>query len=205
MKQENEFMSGEGDAWLERNKNKLVAENGDPVLLTLSKLVGLPPEGRCLEIGCANGWRLKEIQKRYNLEPFGLDPSSQAVKEARENGITALKRVASDIPYQQDYFDVVIYGFCLYLCSRTQLFKAIAEGDRVLKDKGIMIIYDFDSYMPYKRRYKHKDGIWSYKQDYANMFLSCPSYSPLYEATYGFTSVVVMRKDIERGWPECPE
>ncbi|MGB6911936.1 MAG: hypothetical protein WBE42_04170 [Pseudolabrys sp.] len=42
-----------------------------------------------------------------------------------------------------DTIDLLIYGWCLYLCDREDLFKIVTEGDRILKDSGYLVVYDF--------------------------------------------------------------
>lgn len=63
MTQADEFAKGEGDAWLRRNKSKLKPKD-DQILYALDQLVGVPRNGKYLEIGCANAWRLLEIKKK---------------------------------------------------------------------------------------------------------------------------------------------
>ncbi len=211
MNQTNEFLSGEGDKWLKRNRKKLNPAN-DPILLTIESLAGFPKKGKCLEIGCSNGWRLKELHKRYDMYTWGADPSQEAIEEAKgtkgivDAKVTTARNVRKYFPRN---FDVVIYGFCLYLCEREDLFLSIASGDDVLKEGGLMIVHDFDTSYPCKNPYHHKAGLWSYKQDYAKMFLANPAYSQLFAKEFPEThnrprtKVSIMRKSIERGWPLC--
>jgi len=49
------------------------------------------------------------------------------------------------------------------------LYREIAEADRVLRDGGFLCIEDFDTSIPYLNSYHHKDGISSFKSDYANI------------------------------------
>lgn len=203
MTQVSAFLNGEGDAWLRRNTKRLGSTGNDLVLHGLDKLVGVPRSGNYLEIGCSNGWRLKEIKKRYNANlVYGIDPSDAAIKEAKKLGIEALRGCATELPWRDGIFDVVIYGFCLYLIDRKDLFRAVMEGDRVLKDGGIIIVYDFDAHYPHKKPYKHKDGIWSYHQDYAKLFTANPAYSHLFSVSDQTTNATILKKSIERGWPE---
>ena len=74
-------------------------------------------------------------------------------------------------------FDIVIFGFCLYLCDRKHLFRIACEADRVLKSNGYLCIIDFYSDVPYKNAYKHFSGVYSYKMDYSLMFKWNPAYS----------------------------
>lgn len=204
MEQAEVFMRTEGDAWLKRNAKKLPIED-DLVLAALSDLVGWDG-GHILEIGCSNGWRLKELKSRYKCGRLvGVDPSPKAVEAAKKAGVEAVRGFAHSLSMQTGGFDLVILGFCLYVCDRSTLFSIATEADRVLRDGGIMAVYDFAPERPCKRSYAHQRGLWTYKQDYDQMFLWNPAYKKLITKHHrdGQTKATLMRKSIERGWPEC--
>ena len=94
------------------------------------------------ETGCGRGTLLK-----YLMEPgfrvSGVDPSTLAVKEAKGLGVDAKIGTADQLPFDDDSFGVVVFGFCLYFCNRKDLFKIATEADRVLKEDGCIIILDF--------------------------------------------------------------
>jgi len=75
-----------------------------------------------------------------------LEPSNEAVYQAISLGLDARVGTADVIPFQDKSFDIVIFGFCLYLCDRDDLFKIAAEADRVLKTPGWLLIKDFYSH-----------------------------------------------------------
>jgi ubiquinone/menaquinone biosynthesis C-methylase UbiE len=67
---------------------------------------------------------------------------------------------------------LVFFGFCLYLVPPTEIFKAVAEANRVLRGGGFLAILDFD-YGQFKvSSYKHAEGIFSYKNNYSRLFTS---------------------------------
>ena len=79
---------------------------------------------------------------------------------------------------------MVVFGFCLYLIDRKDLFQSISEADRVLKDGGLLAIIDFDPSKPYKNLYSHKQGIKSYKNNYSDIFLSSGHYALMDKHSY---------------------
>jgi len=181
MKQKDFFLKSEGDKWFERNRDKIVNKliQGQDVVVT--QLLDLPPPlERILEIGCSNGYRLEWLNKILNCECKGIEPSAKAVEEARKKGLDVQQGTADSLPYPSNYFDVVIFGFCLYLCDREDLFKIAYEADRVLKNPGWLIIHDFFSKTSCKNEYHHLPGLYSYKMDFKTLFTWHPSYTCFY-------------------------
>ena len=173
------FLSSEGDAWYRRNKSQLslLSESNDSIC-ELIRQQELSPNS-VLEIGCANGQRLNIINKVFGSNCHGIDVSSEAILSGEKNfqNVNLSTGSADNLKFEDEAFDLVIFGFCLYLCDRKDLFKIAAEADRVLKDKGVMIIKDFHPPFPYKNNYSHCDNIFSYKMDYSRLFTWNPAYS----------------------------
>jgi ubiquinone/menaquinone biosynthesis C-methylase UbiE len=177
--QRDQFLKSEGDAWFRRNSAHL-AEKESLSTFLLSKITLSPATaGRTvLEIGCGDGRNLDSFGVGSS-SLYGIDPSREAVIAGTQRNPSLRLAVGSsdDLPYGDNHFDVVIFGFCLYLIDRSLLFKSVAEVDRVLKDGGQLIIIDFDPKSPSKRPYLHVNGLISYKADYSKIFLGDPAYS----------------------------
>lgn len=217
--QKAEFSSGEGDAYFQRNKSSLLSDEKiaakDPVLQVLGQM-HLNPDS-VLEIGCSNAWRLSRLQQMGAKNCHGLDPSKVAIDAGKAAFPQFDLRVgtADSIPYGESRFDLVIFGFCLYVCDPADHFRIIAEADRVLRDGGHVVIFDFDPPVPYRNPYAHKPGLYSFKMDYAGLFLSHPHYSVSQKYTEGHggtddhrpdnrVAVTVIRKDLRSAWPDNP-
>lgn len=178
MTQKKTFLEGESDAWFRRNRTNKHA----PPDLVIEALVTmqLAPE-ELLEIGASDGRRLRHIRDRFGTKVNGIEPSMEAVNAARSRyGVEVLQGTADSLPFDDGSFDCVVMGFCLYLCDRQDLFQIAKEADRVLSDKGVLVIYDFSVDVPVRRVYHHLPGIWSYKMDYRRMFLWNPAYREIY-------------------------
>lgn len=94
---------------------------------------------------------------------------------------------------------MVFIGFCFYLIDRELLFKVVAEVDRVLKMGSYLIIKDFDTPFPIKRKYHHHhDGVYSYKQQYENIFLSNPIYTMVEKISFSHHGSSFVREINER-------
>jgi hypothetical protein len=156
------FVAGEGDAWFQRNKPTYAMNAGasDEVALMLQSCEVSP--SRILEIGCSNGSRLNRTCVTLGSMGFGIEDNQ---------------------------FDAVIFGFCLYLCDRVDLFAIATQADRVLSDGGALVISDFAPPFPYKNAYAHSSGIFSYKMDYSQMFLWNPAYTEVHRHVKSHSSV----------------
>lgn len=181
MRQADIFLRGEGDRWLERNRAELgVADLGlvdDPVSETIRRL-GIKPQ-HVLEIGCSNGWRLAALRREYGCDVMGIEPSHAAYLEAATKEVPVFGgATAAALPVLSRQYDLVIYGFCLYLVDPADWFKVVAEGDRALKSGGYLIVYDFAELGDgvWGRRYEHCDGVVSYHADFAKLWLGNPLY-----------------------------
>jgi ubiquinone/menaquinone biosynthesis C-methylase UbiE len=203
--QKQAFLQSEGDRWYERNIDALKSKDGDPVLSTIVKL-RLNPKS-ILEIGCANGWRLKHLTDG-GAECFGIDPSEKAIREANNPNLKI--GTADNLPFPDNSFDLVIFGFCLYLVDPSLHFRCVAEADRVLSDGGTLIIFDFQSKTPYFNDYTHLTGMRSYKMEHSDYFLASPAYAMIYRETSdgldpdNRIGVDVLIKDQQKAFPKNP-
>ncbi|HHT9112406.1 MAG: class I SAM-dependent methyltransferase [Planctomycetes bacterium] len=213
MKQKNIFLESEGNAWFERNARLLGSRKlpeFDSLLMEILALSPLPAEGtKILEIGCGDGTRLNWLRENLGFDCYGLEPSAQAVEAAQGRGIAAHQGTADHLPFEDRTFDIVVFGFCLYLCDREDLFRIAYEADRVLRNPGWLLIIDFYSPTPIKREYHHRSGLFSHKMDYRTLFTWHPGYTNYshkvrHHAEDGYTddrkewiATAVLRKNME--------
>ena len=175
------FLQSEADAWHERN-NGFVRKRDfshDPVVRAVRDVAGSSKNLKVLEIGCGGGHRLAWLAKTLGAEVNGIDPSIKAVAEAQRLGVAATNGTADELPYKDKSFDVVVFGFCLYLCDRQDLFQIAKEADRVLKAQGWLVIQDFFAKSSIVRDYSHMPGILCHKMDYRALFEWHPAYTCL--------------------------
>ena len=177
------FLDGEGDAWLRRNrqgKNNMYNED-DNTQQVNDLLFGLPlPNGPTIfacEVGCGQGERLHKLKNDLGWSVSGIDPSADAIAEVNARGCNGKVGTADSLPFQDNSVDLLIYGFCLYLCDREDLFKIAAEADRVLKPESWILIVDFWSKDACAVPYHHREGIYSYKDNLPGMFCWHPYYT----------------------------
>jgi SAM-dependent methyltransferase len=214
--QKDRFLAGEGDAWFRRNRDAIAGLGRDcPVLKLITNVDPYP--ARVLEIGCANGWRLNEILQAGAQECVGLDPSRAAIEHGRR-AFPALRLevgTADRLPRTVQNYDLIIFGFCLYLCDPADHFEIVAQADRALADGGHLIIYDFDAASPYRNEYAHAPGMFSYKTDYARFFMAHPHYRLRDRRSFAHSAgepatadnrvaISLLAKDMRSAWPPNP-
>jgi len=220
MTQRETFLAREGDEYYRRNRERLtdVASLAEyDLVLRGVKSIGLQPRA-ILEIGCSNGWRLEAFRREFAASCVGIDPSREAISEGRSlfPALQLSTGTADSLPFADAAFDLVILGFCLYLCDRRDLFRIAYEVDRVLADPGYLAILDFHPPFPYRNEYHHHPGIYTYKWDYAKIFLGNPAYSLIWMNVFGHrdpadirdpderVSVSILYKNVDLAYPKNP-
>jgi ubiquinone/menaquinone biosynthesis C-methylase UbiE len=173
------FLNDEGDNWYLRNKDK---SQGYVDLDLISKYLNPYEIKSHLEIGCASGYKTFELAHRLNSKGFGIDPSTMAILEANKiketfkdyrNNVTFKVGTSDDLSdFENDFFELVFVGFCLYLVDRDLLESTYNEIDRVLKKNKFVAILDFDPGTEYSNIYAHNQEVKSFKSDYAKYFIS---------------------------------
>ena len=184
-KQSNAFQGGEGDAWYARNQAYLNSASTTPdVTFVEQQLAGFAGRiNRVVEVGCGNGLKLERLCRAFDAKGRGFDPSQAAVSDGNawllECGAPVELAVgtADALPVQDGDCDLFYFGFCLYLIDRIDLFKVVAEAHRTVAPGGFIAIYDFDPPYRHSRPYQHLEGLYSFKQNYAELFLASGMYS----------------------------
>ncbi len=198
------FLDGEGDAWFLRNSQSLKITPAHPSIdfISLSLSPFRDEISTILEIGCGGGAKLSALSRIFAAKGCGIDPSKKAIEFARkeyrssESDLSFVTGLATDLPYENEKFDFLYFGFCLYLLAPNEILKAVAEADRVLKTGGFLAIYDFDYGQLKINPYKHADGVFSYKNNYSKLFTSSGYYHQISKWSFSLSrNVFVPDKD----------
>jgi SAM-dependent methyltransferase len=221
MSQDRIFATGEGDRWFERNNAAL--HNADRLAndppLSLLELSGVSPS-HVLEVGASNGYRLEALRLRYGCRAVAVEPSPAAIKDGQRRypDVQFLCGLASAIPIEQSgQFDLVIVHFVLHWIDRSMLLRSVAELDRMVANDGCLLIGDFYPATPERVVYHHlpHGDVWTYKQDYTEVFVASGLYSRVAALTFDHTGhqcttdvapenriqVVLLRKSLSQGYP----
>lgn len=180
MTQKGVFLASEGDAWFERNHDAIrrrALPDDDAVLSEILSLGADTIRGlTVLEVGCGEAARLAWMQEHLAAKCLGIEPSAKAVSAGRARGVDVRQGTADALSCADGSVDIVIFGFCLYLCDRDDLFRIASEANRVLRAPGWIVIEDFYSAAPVSNVYHHRPGVLTHKMDYRTLFTWHPQY-----------------------------
>tara|TARA_Y100000816_G_C26101580_1_gene583993 strand:+ start:592 stop:1275 length:684 start_codon:yes stop_codon:yes gene_type:complete len=122
------------------------------------------------EIGCLSGNNIRFfLDKKWAT--FGIEINKDLLKLAKKN----LKRFKiklnnlkignnENLPYNDDYFDLLVSINTIHYSSANKIDEAIKEYSRVLKKKGIAIIETpSPKHDAIKNSIKKKDNLWIWK------------------------------------------
>ncbi len=98
---------------------------------------------------------LEKKSKKKNIKFYGLEPSKFAIRNKKDKKIKIKLGTADKIPFQKDYFHIILFSFCLYLCDSNLLTKIINETLRVTKKNSFIVVFDFFSKKKLHYNYKH--------------------------------------------------
>lgn len=203
-----EYLKNEGDAYFERNFELQKQQDASVGVKLFYDFFcnqmsgGYFPDGKkLLEIGCCYGYNLAYLKKNLDFCGYGIEPSRKAIAYGKQlfgDSIELVHGTADNLPYADDFFNVVLVGTCLYQVDRTLLVRTLAEIDRVLMNGGFLVISDFDPPFACKRENKHNNLTPVYKDNYGDMILHAPfNYVLVEKRSYSFGGALVFPIDIQ--------
>ncbi len=96
-------------------------------------------ESKMLDVGCASGGFLSYLKERGYFNLFGIDTTENYIIEAGKNNNLVLKLgSAENIPFENNFFDVIIIDQVLeHLVNPGKFFQ---EASKILKSGGLIFI-----------------------------------------------------------------
>lgn len=95
----------------------------------------------CLDVGCASGYMISEIQKEFPAAEYtGIDIYAKAIKHARKIYPNIKFRIASAsyIPFPDNFFELILFYETIEHVEDPE--KCLREIGRVLKKNGTLIL-----------------------------------------------------------------
>jgi ubiquinone/menaquinone biosynthesis C-methylase UbiE len=191
------FESNEGNAWFRRNQADLQYSGASFEVATIQEVLGaFRADIRCmLEIGCGDGRKVEAMAKFFQANGAGIDPSIEAVeagtKRLRDSDNTTVSLsvgTADNLPFTTGQFDLVHFGFSLYVVSRERIYTSLAQADRVLRAGGFLTVFDFDPSAMHRRSYAHQPGMFSYKARYDEWLVGTGHYHLVAKRSFSHAS-----------------
>jgi hydroxymethylpyrimidine/phosphomethylpyrimidine kinase len=132
------------DFWFSKNKNVFESE-------FLAEKELLPDSENAISIGVGSGL----FASRLGIK-WGVEPSEDMARLARERGIDVKIGTAEDVPYEDEKFNTVLLSTVLSYCENP--LKALKEAFRILRNGGYMVV----SFLP-------REGSYSMLYDIASI------------------------------------
>lgn len=130
------------DEWFERHQVIFQSE-----IKALKKIT--PSSGTGLEIGVGTGRFASALSVK-----FGLDPSLNMLRLAKERNILAVQGVGEALPFKNESFHFIL--IVVTICFVVDPLKLIKEAFRTLRKKGVLILGIIEKESQWGRFYEAK-------------------------------------------------
>ena len=124
---------------------KYIEGRWEKVAKKMVEFYELPEKAKILDIGCGKAYLLFDFLKILpNAEVSGIDISKYAIENSKEEiKDKLLVGNAVDLPYEDDYFDLVISINTLHCLEAPDLFKSLKEIERVGKSNKYICVESY--------------------------------------------------------------
>ena len=117
----------------------------ESIALAMQETYKLPGDAKILDVGCGKGYLLYDFLKVLpNSKVFGIDKSSYAINNSKEEIRESLVLGnATHLPWEDNYFDLVVSINTLHCLDCYDLEKALIEIERVGKSYKYICVESF--------------------------------------------------------------
>ncbi|MDZ4713436.1 MAG: methyltransferase domain-containing protein [bacterium] len=143
---------------------------------------------KILEVGCNIGVQLVNLQEMGFKNLWGIELQQHAVELAKERtkGMNIIQATAYDIPFKDNYFDMVFTNRVLIHINPDELSKALKEIYRTSKEYIYGNEYYADKLTEIKNYHGQTNIAW--KRDFAGLYQELFSdLKPVKEKKYKYT------------------
>jgi len=140
-----EYDYWDGDRRICYGGYKYIPGRWDIIAQKLISYYDLKPNSRILDIGCGKGYLLYDLSQRMpEAEIYGLDISNYAIDNAKPEIKQNIKKgCATNLPWPDDFFDLVISINTLHCLHNYDLESALKEMERVGKKCKYLCVESF--------------------------------------------------------------
>ena len=140
-----DFDYWDGDRRICYGGYKYIPGRWEKVAKEMISYYGLNPKSKILDIGCGKGYLLYEFIKLIpEIKIFGLDISEYALNNCKDEISNSLKLGnAANLPYESNFFDLVISINTLHCLHSYELDSALKEIERVGKHNKYICVESY--------------------------------------------------------------
>ena len=140
-----DFDYWDGDRRICYGGYKYIPGRWEKVAKEMISYYGLNPKSKISDIGCGKGYLLYEFIKLIpEIKIFGLDISEYALNNCKDEISKSLKLGnATNLPYESNYFDLVISINTLHCLHSYELDSALKEMERVGKQNKYLCVESY--------------------------------------------------------------
>jgi len=127
----------------------------DIVVQDFAKHYKLSETARILDIGCAKGFMIFDFKRHFpKMQFWGLDISHYAISNSiPELGENLTLGTATNLPYEDNFFDLVISINTIHNLDRMDCAKALQEINRVTRQNAFITVDAFRNEEEKERMY----------------------------------------------------
>lgn len=131
----------DGDRRINYGGYRYINNRWNEVIYKLMNHYNLSPTSKILDVGCGKGFFLFDFLKiNPNSEVYGIDISEYAIENSKEEIKSKLKLGnATKLPWEDNYFDLVVSINTLHNLHCFELEQALQEMERVGKNKYLCV------------------------------------------------------------------
>tara|TARA_B100000989_G_scaffold185439_1_gene139558 strand:- start:508 stop:1167 length:660 start_codon:yes stop_codon:yes gene_type:complete len=173
MKNIKKVKNKEADSFYLRNFKYFNENFLDEKIVNLIKNNNLRAEN-LLEIGCVNGYKLNQYSKLLkSKKSYGVDLSKKSIRDGKRKykNLKLLNISSLQINRIKIKFDLIICGFFLYQLDRELIFNQFDLIFNKIKEKGFLLIIDFDPLFKHTNKDFNAKDLMSYKMSYDNFLV----------------------------------
>ena len=140
-----DFDYWDGDRRINYGGYKYIEGRWEKVAKAMFERYDLPPNAKILDVGCGKGFLIFDMLKiRKDLDVYGLDISNYAIENAKEEiKEKIVLGNSNNLPWPDNYFDLVISITTLHNLHNFDLFKSLQEIERVGKSHKYICVESY--------------------------------------------------------------